>query len=100
VFSVPQKEGTLLFTVPFITTKEENVIRAEVGSDGEIVHLLEPEYHGDPVNDEGCLCFYHFGWSLLEEMRKIGFSDVRAHVYWSKDFGYLGGDQLLFTASK
>jgi hypothetical protein len=90
----------LLFTVPFITTKEENVIRAEVGSDGEIVHLLEPEYHGDPVNDEGCLCFYHFGWSLLEEMRKIGFSAVRAHVYWSKDFGYLGGDQLLFTASK
>jgi len=92
--------GTLLFSVPFINSAEENLVRARIDTDGEIIHLLEPEYHGDPVNDSGCLCYYHFGWELLEEMRKIGFSKVNAHLYWSDRFGYLGGEQLLFTASK
>jgi hypothetical protein len=92
--------GTLLFSVPFINTAEENLIRAKITADGEIAHLLEPEYHGDPVNDSGCLCYYHFGWELLEEMRKIGFSKVNAHLYWSDKFGYLGGEQIIFTATK
>jgi|ETNmetMinimDraft_35_1059890.scaffolds.fasta_scaffold09782_3 hypothetical protein len=92
--------GILLFTVPFISAIEDNLVRATLGAGGELVHLLEPEYHGDPVNDEGCLCFYHFGWNLLEEMRAAGFAKVNAHLYWSKQYGYLGGEQLLFAATK
>lgn len=95
-----KRGGALVFTVPFSHGSERNIVRAEVGADGNVVHHLPPEYHGDPINAGGCLCFYHFGWSLLEELRQLGYKDAAAYFYWSAELGYLGGDQLLFMASK
>jgi SAM-dependent methyltransferase len=92
--------GTLLFTVPFNRFSEKNLVRAKVDENGDVVHILEPEFHGDPLNSEGCLCFYHFGWEMLEQMRLMGFSRVKAHLFWSEKFGYLGGEQILFSAQK
>lgn len=92
--------GSLLFTVPF-TAKPETLVRARKHSDGTISHLLPPEYHGDPLNSKGCLCFYHFGWNLLDELRNLGFRDTRALIYWSRKLGYLGnGSQMIFKAHK
>jgi SAM-dependent methyltransferase len=95
-----QQGGTLLFTVPFNKFAENNLVRARIDENGAIEHILEPEYHGDPLNSEGCLCFYHFGWEMLEQMRLIGFTTVKAHLYWSAKLGYLGGEQILFSARK
>jgi SAM-dependent methyltransferase len=92
--------GMLYFSVPFIKISKQNIVRAHVDQDGNITHLLPPEYHGDPVNSEGILCFYHFGWELLDEIRIAGFKDVRTLLYWSDYYGYLGGEQVLFTATK
>jgi len=92
--------GALLFTVPFVRTSEKNLVRAFLSESGEIVHLLPPEYHGDPINPNGCLCFYHFGWEILEDLKSIGFKSPQALLYWSKEFGYLGGEQLIFSARK
>ena len=92
--------GNLLFGVPFERSSEKNIVRAKVSSNGEVVHLLEPEYHGDPLSPAGVLCFYHFGWELLDQLRTIGFTNVRAYLYWSKELGYLGGEQILFRACK
>jgi SAM-dependent methyltransferase len=92
--------GKLLFTVPF-TSKPNTLIRAKVNSDSTISHLLPPEYHGDPLNSKGCLCFYHFGWDLLDSLRNLGFRDTLALIYWSREFGYLGhGGQIIFEAQK
>ena len=38
----------------------------------------EPEYHGDPISG-GVLCFHHFGWALLDDVREAGFADVAAY---------------------
>src|SRR5690606_12010607 len=92
--------GRLVFSVPFIRNAERNVVRATLAADGEITHLLPPEYHGDPLSDAGCLCFYHFGWEMLDELRAAGFAKACALVYWSRELGYLGGEQLLFVATK
>ena len=51
---------------------------------GTISHLLPPEYHADP------LCFYHFGWDLLDALRSLGFRDTLALIYWTGELGYLG----------
>ena len=75
-------------------------MRAYLCQAGGLVHLLPPEYHGDPINPEGCLCFYHFGWDILDDLREVGFSDAKALLYWSKEFGYLGGEQLILVAQK
>jgi len=92
--------GVLFFSVPFITTSIKNRIRAVLSEEGKIIHLLPPEYHGDPLRPEGCLCFYHFGWELLDEIRALGFEDVKALLYWSIELGYLGGEQIIFAAKK
>lgn len=92
--------GMLLFTVPFRSDSVGHIERAFVTTDGQIVHRLPAEYHGDPFNAEGCLCFHHFGWALLDELRNIGFVRVAAHLYWSDELGYLGGEQIIFVGYK
>jgi SAM-dependent methyltransferase len=68
----------LVLTVPFQETLPSTRTLARVRADGRIEHLHEPEYHGDPVSG-GVLCFHHFGWSLLDDMRQAGFGDVAMH---------------------
>ncbi len=92
--------GVFVFSVPFIVEAQATLVRARLGSDGQIEHLQSPEYHGDPVSDAGCLCYYHFGWELLDQLRDLGFVDVTALDYWSAAHGYLGGNTLLFVAHK
>lgn len=92
--------GSLLITVPFRCDSAHNIVRAKDREDGTVEHLLPPEYHGDPLSKKGCLCYYHFGWELLDDMRAVGFRDPRACLYWSREFGYLGIEQILFHADK
>ncbi|MGO9613946.1 MAG: class I SAM-dependent methyltransferase [Dissulfurispiraceae bacterium] len=92
--------GQLLFTVPFEPRSQKNIVRAIVKDAGIIEHLLPPEYHGDPINAEGCLAFYRFGWEMLDQLKQAGFAAACAHTYWSHEFGYLGDDQMVFIAKK
>ncbi|HEY7883659.1 MAG TPA: class I SAM-dependent methyltransferase, partial [Cellvibrionaceae bacterium] len=93
--------GVLLLSVPFSQVSVENILRAYHDESGELHHLLPPDYHGDPVNpDGGCLCYYYFGWSLLDNLRALGYCDVQALFYWSEKYAYLGGEQILLVAKK
>ncbi len=95
---VLKKGGALFFTIPFDLHSARNIIRAKILPDGTTKHLMPPEYHGDPLRESGCLCFRHFGWECLEELRSEGFSEVACYLYWSREYGYLGGEQLLFLS--
>ena len=99
-FRCLKPNAVFYFSVPFTKTKENNTVRATVSENGDIEHILPPQYHGDPINSDGCLCFYCFGWEILNVLKEIGFIDVNALSYWSPDYGYLGGEQILFTAKK
>jgi glycosyltransferase involved in cell wall biosynthesis/SAM-dependent methyltransferase len=92
--------GILYFSVPFAKGSAKNIVRARVLPDGEVRHVLPPEYHGDPLQSDGCLSFYQFGWELLDELKTMGFKNAAALLYWSAELGYLGGEQILFTAAK
>jgi len=84
----------MLASFPFDTSKAGTEIRALIGADGTIIHHLPPEYHGDPVDNSGCLCYQVFGWAILDELRAAGFVDARTVFYWSPDLGHLGPNQL------
>ncbi|SFK45355.1 glycosyltransferase [Lysobacter sp. cf310] len=105
-FRVLRPGGAMLWSAPFAfedqsRLAEKNVIRAYIDEAGELVHLLEPEYHGNPVDPEGgALCFQYFSQQTLQQMRDAGFSDARLLFYWSPKFAYLGGEQILCIAIK
>ena len=99
VFRVLRPGGKLLLSAPFNLDIETSQTRATIDDVGGIHHLLEPEYHGDPLDPRGLLCFTTFGWDFLDKLRDIGFVDPAMVFYWSEKFGYLG-IQYCITASK
>lgn len=93
--------GIFLFTAPFSVEREKKLVRARLRPDGSVEHFMEPEFHGNPVDEEnGALCFRYFAWDMLDDMKEIGFKDPKVLHYWSSDFSYLGVDQILFLATK
>lgn len=92
--------GSFLFSAPFRRDLAEHLERVRMHDDGSIEHILPAEYHGDPMNAAGCLCFRHFGWNLLDDMRGAGFARATACIYWSKELGYLGVEQIIFLGIK
>jgi SAM-dependent methyltransferase len=92
--------GKLVMSAPFNPHIQDHSIRAKMHADGSIEHILEPEYHIDPLNPQGCLCFQHFGWAMLDDLRSAGFSEAYVGHYGSREYGYLGLDPLMFMATK
>ncbi|PVM89171.1 class I SAM-dependent methyltransferase [Caulobacter endophyticus] len=99
VHRVLKPGGKFLFTAPFDVNDPSTVIRATMDDKGQITHLMEPEYHGDPLTD-GVLCFQRFGWDVLDTMRGVGFKNAQLHFYWSSRLGYLGPMQFVVLAEK
>jgi hypothetical protein len=100
LYRVLKPNGYLLLSVPFMPDHDISRQRARVDADGNVEHLLEPHYHGDPVSDAGCLCFQDFGWDLLDQMRETGFRRAEVILYWSAQFGYYGVEQMMIVARK
>ena len=100
MYRILKPGGCLMISVPFAPPSSENIVRAKLNADGAVEHILEPEYHGDPLQSDGCLCYYHFGWELLDDLRHAGFEDAGVMFYWSREYGYLGGEQVMISARK
>jgi SAM-dependent methyltransferase len=100
IYRVLRTGGVFLGSFPFDINKYKNLVKATIDENGNIIYITEPEYHGDPVNQKGILCFTIFGWEVLDEFRQAGFKDVYAVLIWSDAFGYLGGEQIFFIAKK
>lgn len=81
--------GVCIATFPFTDTPQ-TCTRARLTPQGEVEHLLEPEYHGDPISG-GVLCFYHFGWDVLDAAAKAGFSSAKMVMPWAPRLGFYYG---------
>ncbi len=72
VHRVLRPGGSLVFTVPLMETKA-TLERARL-EDGAVVHLTEPEYHGDRLRGRGrVLAFRTYGLDILDRLRGAGF---------------------------
>ena len=68
--------GKFIFTVP-MGGAERTVERASM-IDGQLTHLLEPEYHADPCSPGiRVLCMRNYGNDIVERMRLAGFAQAR-----------------------
>jgi glycosyltransferase involved in cell wall biosynthesis/SAM-dependent methyltransferase len=105
-FRILRPGGALVWAAPFAfddegRLRDSNVVRAYIDAEGTLVHVLEPEYHGNPVDPEnGALCFQYFGLEVLTQLREAGFERPELVFYWSRPLGYLGREQVLCIARK
>ena len=93
-------DGLLLLTAPFLFEARNTVVRARVGANGDVEHLLPEVYHGDPMSADGVLCYQEFGWDLLDDLRTAGFGYTEIITCWAPDFGYLGSFQPFVVARR
>jgi SAM-dependent methyltransferase len=69
--------GRLAFSVP-LSPAAATIERARLRRDGEVEHLLPPEYHGDRIRGRGrVLAYRNYGLDVLERVAAQGFRDVR-----------------------
>lgn len=100
IYRCLKKNGKFIFSVPIFTTREETVTRAELDKSGNPVHIMPPDFHGNPLSDEGSLVFHEYSWDIIEFLKNSGFSDVHFIVYASAEKGYFGWFPLVIEAEK
>jgi SAM-dependent methyltransferase len=62
--------GAHIFTTPLINKNNPTQQWAKRLPDGSIVHLHPPEYHGNPMSNEGSLVTWHWGFDIVDYIRK------------------------------
>ncbi|MDP3895535.1 MAG: class I SAM-dependent methyltransferase [Mesorhizobium sp.] len=80
--------GWHIGTVPFAFMNEKSVIRSRL-VDGKVEHIMEPEYHGNPMSDQGSLVFEIPGWEIVRRCREAGFSKAGMRFIASERHGCL-----------
>ncbi len=58
--------GMHIFTVPLFNKGAPTEICAKLDDYGNIVHLREPEYHGNPISDKGSLLTVRWGYDICD----------------------------------
>ena len=86
--------GRLVATCPLAFGQAEAIVKVQRNpSTGELDHLTEQEFHGDPVRPEaGSLVYRIPAWDVLGQLQAAGFSEARMHHIASWKHGVLGSD--------
>lgn len=58
--------GTHVFTVPLVNKDKPTEVCAKLDEEGNIIHLREPEYHGNPISDQGSLVTRRWGYDICD----------------------------------
>jgi SAM-dependent methyltransferase len=99
-YRILKKGGAHIFTIPYLPFAEKDEVRAILNDKNEIVHLLEPEYHGNPIRmDDGILVFTVFSKEMISKLKHIGFTVAIDHQTNYK-YGIIGNNNYVFTATK
>lgn len=82
ILRVLKPGGLFVFSVP-LSGEGKTVERAQLTPEGEVIHLLPPEYHGDPISNSGILAFRNYGRDIIERLTIAGFS--KAEIVMPED---------------
>lgn len=75
--------GAHVFTVPLVRKIEASRPRAVRSASGEVVHLLVPEYHGNPVDAKGSLVTMDWGYDITGFIQEA--SGLPSHIIFIDD---------------
>lgn len=84
--------GTYISTFPIRKHQvDSHVVRALLKPDGTIEHLVDkPEYHGNPINSEGALVTFDYGYTIHQMISAWADFDVEISRFSKQDMGILG----------
>lgn len=82
--------GLYLHTTPIYSGMAESVRAAELDDDGEVRHLMPPEYHGNPIDDAGSLVTFRFGRDLADKIAFWAPFSVEVTCFHDRQHGILG----------
>lgn len=83
--------GVLISTFPFAMGSYETLVKARLGPSGP-EFLIDPEYHGDPMNPQGALVFQIPGWDIIDTARRLDFADAQFVFHSSSGRGITSSD--------
>lgn len=75
--------GAHVFTVPLVHRQHPSARRARMGEDGVIEHLHEPQYHGNPVSEDGALVTVDWGYDICRYIHAA--SGLYTHMFLIDD---------------
>lgn len=74
-YRVLKTGGKVIAGIPFDINRDKTLVRAKI-ENNKIIYLAEKEIHGNPLDKDGCLCYYTYGWDLFEKFKNAGFKDT------------------------
>ncbi len=89
--------GFLVSTFPFAYNRPDTIVKARhrpgatpgVASEAEL--LMEPEFHGNPVDPQGGSLVYQIpAWDVLDQARSAGLQDPTIHWLAAPSYGVVG----------
>ncbi|WP_449435298.1 class I SAM-dependent methyltransferase [Pedobacter steynii] len=83
VLRILKPGGVFCFTVPLNLDLEKTIERAYLAKNDQIIHILEPEYHGDYMKN-GILAFRNYGIDILDKLKEAGFSSAEIFIVNNK----------------
>lgn len=99
IYRVLKKDGSHIFTVPFLHSQILDDKRALISAD-KIKFLKEAKYHLDGIRPrKGALVFNIFSMEMLVELSKIGFN-VQMYKIFNPLSGIIGNNAFVFCATK
>lgn len=91
--------GIHLFTVPTYKELLVSQRRAEYKLNGTVIHYSTPEYHGNPVSEQGSLVTFHYGYDLMENLHKWTGSDLEVVRFHDLHHGIIGEFTEVYVAT-
>jgi SAM-dependent methyltransferase len=82
--------GAHVWTAPTYAGRLTSTRRAERLADGSLEHFAPPEYHGDPISDQGSLVFFEYGYDLPDLVKQWCGRDTTVLRFVREDLGVIG----------
>ena len=60
--------GGHVFTVPIVNRHNPTNQRARISEDGSVFHIEPPQYHGNPIDENGSLVTFDWGYDICQRI--------------------------------
>jgi hypothetical protein len=92
--------GSHIFTVPIINKHKKTEVWATLGENGAPNFLKTPEFHGNPVDPNGSPVTMHWGYDIVDFIKKASGLDTDIVALYEKELGIMGEYNEVFVTTK